>query len=136
MTQRKEARNDDRDRHGAGSPRGAEHREWRPHPGGPGAATGQDKTMTTPTGARTGRLLGRIGRIAAVGAGALLLAGAAAAPAEAMPRSSAADWVHLAIYWCDFVGGDPYVAEIGNSFNFACVFQDGDAYFEDVSYDD
>jgi hypothetical protein len=81
-----------------------------------------------------GLRFGRIGRLAAVGAAALLLAGVVATSAEARPRSAAVSQVNGAIGLCFWVGGDPYVYEFPGSFSFGCLFEDGRADWYDFDY--
>jgi hypothetical protein len=69
----------------------------------------------------TGR---QLGRIAAVGAVALVLVGTMAVPAEAQRRSEAVVRVNRAIEICFAAGGDPDTEEIGTSFRVDCLFPD------------
>ena len=87
--------------------------------------------MTTSARARAGR---RIGRIAAVGAVALILAGTAAAPAEARTRRQAVYLANSAIGACFELGGDPWVDEGGGGFSFICTWEDGNYYEQDIGY--
>jgi hypothetical protein len=78
-----------------------------------------------------------MGRIAAVGTLALLLAGTTAAPAGAMLRSEARRIARAVVDMCFNVGGDPAMAEGGTGsggvFSVICDYPDGTSMF--VMYD-
>jgi hypothetical protein len=77
-----------------------------------------------------------IGRWATVGAVALILAGAVAAPAGAMRRSQAVRMVNQIIWDCFSIGGDPYVEEAtGAGFVFTCWYEDGSVNTLEFEYD-
>ena len=82
--------------------------------------------MVSSTRATTVR---RLGRIATVGALALLLAGVLATPAEAMTRSEAFQLAQTMVGMCANVGGDPWVeaGSTGNGGGYAvlCTWPDG-----------
>ena len=77
--------------------------------------------------ARTAR---RMGRLAAVGAVALVLAGSAAAPAAAMKRSEALARVNRQYDTCFRQGGESSATEQDNVFTATCVIplEDGTTY--------
>lgn len=88
--------------------------------------------MATSTTARGGR---RIGRIAAVGAVALVLAGTAAAPSAAMTRSEMARTVHGHHHMCYELGGQSFVYDFGGVVSMGCLYGDGSYYADDSTYD-
>lgn len=76
----------------------------------------------------------RIGRIAAVGAVALVLAGTMAAPAEAMRRRDAVGGANMAIGYCFNGGGDPNSYEYGGTIYVSCTYDDGSVDTLDFPY--
>ena len=89
----------------------------------------------------------RIGRIAAVGAVALLLAGAVMTPAEAMRRRESVKLVNDAMGACMDLGGDPAAEEatgmlnpegsegsLGGGFSFSCLMPDGSNIWTWIPY--
>lgn len=76
----------------------------------------------------------RIGRIVAVGAVALVLAGSVASPAEAMRRSSAVMDANMVIGMCFDGGGTPDSYEYGNTIYVSCVHEDGTVTTIDYPY--
>jgi hypothetical protein len=95
----------------------------------PGVAPARVDAMPAATSVWTRR---RLGRIAAVGAVALVLAGAVAAPAEAR-RSDAVTAANLAVGMCFSNGGDPNAYETGGAIYVTCTWEDGSVttlYFE------
>ena len=100
----------------------------------PGNTTTQETTMTTTTKARTKGRFARIGQIAAVGAVALTLAGAAAGSADAYPRSAATRYASSSIAFCFDTGGDPTAYDFGGSWQVVCVYED--AWWSDDFYYD
>jgi hypothetical protein len=81
-----------------------------------------------------------IGRLAAVAAVALVLAGSTSPPAEARIRDSAVKVVNGAIDSCFRSGGDAQVTEIGSSFTLTCVVSEGEdtswEYTEEYPYEE
>lgn len=77
-----------------------------------------------------------VGRLAAVGAIALILAGSAVVPAAARDRSDVVWSVNYAIGVCVGGGGDPFVTEHGNEFILFCVFEDGNQFTSEWTYED
>lgn len=66
-----------------------------------------------------------VGRIAAVGAVGLVLAGAVATPAEARTRREARNTANNDGGMCFETGGSHYATDSGFSFQMACVWEDG-----------
>ena len=91
--------------------------------------------MAISTTTTTARVPRRLGRLAAVGAVALVLAGAAASPAEAVTRRGAATMTNTAIGICFEAGGDPIVEEGGGSFVLSCYQEDGSYWWDSYEYD-
>ena len=100
------------------------------------------------TGMRT-RLTGPMGRIAAVGAVALVLAGTVAVPTEAMQRRVSVGLVNDAMGACWDAGGDPAAAEgtgilnpegeegsIGGGFSVSCLMPNGSNIWTWIPYTD
>jgi hypothetical protein len=80
----------------------------------------------------------RLGRIAAVSALALLLAGSIATPAGAMKRSQVVRIVNGAIGLCFSSGGYPDVEEspVNGGFSVACYWDDGSSAWGWYDYED
>jgi hypothetical protein len=78
----------------------------------------------------------RIGQIAAVGAVALVLAGAVASPAEAMRRRDAVSGANIAVGYCFNGGGDPNSYEYGGTIYVSCTYDDGSVVTVDFDYGD
>jgi hypothetical protein len=76
-----------------------------------------------------------IGRIAAVSAVALVLAGAAT-PAAARERSDAVWSVNHGMGVCFEGGGDPYVFEWNNAFIMTCYLENGEKFTSRYPYDE
>jgi len=74
--------------------------------------------------------------MAAVGAMALVLAGAVAAPAEARPRSAAVATANQSVDTCFSLGGEPTIYEFPVAFNFGCIYEDGSTDWFDIPYDE
>jgi hypothetical protein len=75
----------------------------------------------------------RIARIAAVGAVALVLAGAVASPAEAS-RRQAVGAANQAVGTCFYNGGDPNAYEYGGTVYVSCTWEDGSVDTLDFGY--
>lgn len=76
----------------------------------------------------------RVAQIAAVGAVALVLAGAVSSPAEAMRRRDASVMANSAIGMCFDGGGDPNSYEYGGTIYVSCTYENGDVVTVDFSY--
>jgi len=75
-----------------------------------------------------------IGRIAAVGAVALVLAGSAAS-VEARTRSDAVRIANRVISSCFVSGGEPDAGDIGYGISFTCAYPDGTVDDDVIYYD-
>ena len=80
------------------------------------------------------RKIQTIGRIAAVGAVALVLAGSAAS-VEARPRSDAVRLANRMIANCFVNGGEPDAGDEGYGIGFTCAYPDGRVDDDVVYYD-
>jgi hypothetical protein len=78
----------------------------------------------------------RIGRIAAVGAVALVLVGAVATPVEARTRESARAVLRGEVKICSETGGRFASTDTGASFMVACVWGDGTMYEGEIPYEE
>jgi hypothetical protein len=75
-----------------------------------------------------------IGRIAAVGAVALVLAGSATS-VEARPRSDVVRTANRMIGSCFVSGGEANVEDHGSGMTYSCVYSDGTEYSHYLPYD-
>jgi hypothetical protein len=85
--------------------------------------------------AMTTRVGQRIGRIAALGAVALVLAGVVATPAEARTRESARAVARADGGMCAETGGYHSVRDTGSSVQMLCYYDDGTMHEWELPYD-
>ena len=103
-----------------------------------GAPAGRPAGSETPKETTMNGITKTAGRLAAVGAVALLLAGASAAPAEARTRSQAVRKAGILAPNCTTLGGTPYAFDTGEDIVFGCAYaaDDVETWYIDVNEDE